>query len=60
MASLQEMQRAWDGSRSFPEFVAEQNRVFRECVLLETSETGKIVREELGMKPLSMADVVPD
>jgi len=58
--TLVKMQTTWDHNRPFAEFVAEQNRLIRECVMLETSETGDIVRVTLGMAPLTMATVITD
>lgn len=53
VATLNEFQNNWDGRRPFEEFVAAQNKVIRDCVKLEMSSIGGMVRAQLGMAPLT-------
>lgn len=43
----------WDPAKDFQEFLKAQAKVIRECVTLECSSIGKVIRESLDMKPLS-------
>jgi hypothetical protein len=52
-ATLNSFQRHWDGRRPFEEFKAAQNKEIRECVKLELSEVGRILRDGIGMEPLT-------
>ena len=47
-------QSGWDGSRAFEEFKEAQNKVIKECVGMEVSEIGSLVREKLGLPPISL------
>lgn len=51
---LLEFQRNWDPSRTFAEFVHEQNKIFRTCIELECSDFGRAVREVCGLSPLTL------
>lgn len=58
LQSLREFQQGWDGSKSFEEFVAAQNEVFRQCIDLECSSFGEVVRAQLGLDPINLdADI---
>lgn len=58
MATLREFQNSWDGSKGFSEFRKAQDGKIAECIDLELSSTGKIVREELGLEPLLLTTVL--
>lgn len=51
---MSSFQSDWDGERTFEEFKEEQNKVLRYCVEMETSEIGSLVREEMGLSPISL------
>lgn len=53
VATLNEFQNTWDGRKPFEEFVVAQNKVIRDCVKLEMSSIGRMVRAQLGMSPLT-------
>ena len=52
--SLVEFQSMWNPDKPFNEFVEAQNKVFKDCIKLETSDVGDIVRETLGLTKLEM------
>ena len=51
---LMNFQSNWDGSRAFEEFKREQNKVIKECVGIEVSEIGSLIREKLGLPSISL------
>jgi len=51
---LMNFQSDWDGSRAFEEFKREQNKVIKDCVEMEVSEIGSVVREKLGLPSISL------
>jgi hypothetical protein len=57
LETFQRFESGWDGE-SYEEFISAQNKVIRECIELEMSELGQIVREKLGYKPLTLDSVV--
>ena len=49
-----ESQLNWDGDASYTEFKKYQNEVIRECVKIEISFWGSVVRRYLGLEPLTL------
>lgn len=49
-----ESQLNWDGDSSYKDFIIYQNEVIRECVKIEMSFYGSVVRTYLGLEPLSL------
>jgi hypothetical protein len=57
--SVMQFQEGWDRTRPFEEFQLAQQEVFRQCVAMEASDTGKVVREQFGItEPLSVDTVL--
>ena len=52
--TLMTFQNNWDGSEGYDAFVKAQNDQIETCIRLELSETGRIVREKLGLDPLTL------
>jgi hypothetical protein len=46
-------QDTWDSRRPFDEFKVEQNKIIRECVALELSAAGAVVRDVFGLPALT-------
>ncbi|MFA5317187.1 MAG: hypothetical protein WC369_07200 [Dehalococcoidales bacterium] len=51
-------QQTWDGTRPFVEFVHEQNNVFHECILMETSPIGAGVRAQMNLPAITLDDEI--
>ncbi len=51
---LKGFQERWDWTRSYEEFVSEQNKMFVKLIEIETSVLGNIVRRDFGLKVISL------
>lgn len=54
LKQLRDFQNDWNTGLSYDEFVAAQNKVIVVCIMMEISNLGKMVREALGKKPLTL------
>lgn len=54
LQTLVAFQEGWDTKRPWGEFVVAQNKVLRECVMLETTDIGTVVREQFRLEPITM------
>lgn len=52
--TILEFQLEYDGSNSFVEFLQYQNELIRECVRIEMTLFGRILRRKEGLRPLSL------
>lgn len=52
--TITQFQKDWDGSKSFEEFVVEQNKVIKECFEKEVSDVGADIRKTLGLEPITL------
>jgi hypothetical protein len=51
-------QNKWDSSKSFDEFKMEQNKLIRECISIECSIVGEVVREKENLEKFDMMTVI--
>lgn len=49
-----EAQLEWNGEGAYKEFVKYQNDVIRECIKIEMSFFGKVIRRYSGLEPLTL------
>ncbi len=56
--TLTQFQIGYDSNKPFEEFVAEQNKVIQQCISLELSPIGAIVRKKLNLVPLTEGTVL--
>lgn len=49
-----ESQLDWDGEGSYKDFVSYQNEVIKDCVKIEMSFWGSVLRRYLGLEPLTL------
>lgn len=52
--AILEFQLEYDGSRSFKDFIQGQNDLIKECVEIELTFFGKLLRKKEGLSPLSL------
>jgi len=53
--SLMNFQNNWDSTKSFDEFKKEQNKVYKECIKLETADfIGDAVRKQYKLTPIRL------
>jgi hypothetical protein len=51
--------RDWDGSKSYKEYVEAVNKEIITCINMEVSDIGKMTREALKLKPISLETELP-
>jgi hypothetical protein len=52
-------QQTWDVTRPYSEFVREQNNIFHECIVMETSPMGADVRSQMNLPSIALDDMIP-
>jgi hypothetical protein len=52
--AILEFQLEYDGSRSFEDFIQGQNELIKECVEIELTFFGRVLRKKEGLDPLSL------
>jgi len=51
--TILEAQLEWDGSKPYQEFVRFQNDIIKDCIRIEMSQFGVVLRRMHGLEPLS-------
>lgn len=51
--TILEAQLLWDGSDTYANFITHQNEIIRECIKIELSFYGTVLRRHQGMEPLT-------
>lgn len=60
VSSLMAFQFSWNGARPYDDFVVAQNRVIKELVDWEQSDSGKAARQVFGLSPLTDETEISD
>lgn len=52
--TILEAQLNWDGRSAYNDFITYQNEILKECVKIEMSLFGKVMRKQYGLEPLNL------
>lgn len=52
--TIQESQFEWDGKSPYKDFEKMQNQIIKECIEIEMTPFGKVLRRQEGLRPLTL------